>query len=305
MTEPGMDRPSVERLDTRFAKVFAFSPVALALIGEDGTVRDANPALSRLLDLPKERICGRRMEEFTHADDREDALATIAAVAAGERDSVELRKRMSGGDRRAVPVRVTVFRLEEPDGGQHRLAQVEDVSAGSELDQVRREASEDPLTGVANRRALHRHLDPLLIEQATDVESEEPAGGESSAAWSLLFVDLDDFKRVNDCHGHGVGDQVLVTVARRLSRITRDADLVCRLGGDEFVLLLQTAASEDVDRAKERVRRSLAQPVRVAGFSLRISASIGSAVPRRDDSAEVLLDRADAAMYRDKHSRAR
>ena len=283
----------------RFSLLFRSLPLALALLDEDGEVLDVNPALTELLDRPAERLRGVPMIELTYPPDRPRVREVVAEVAAGERDSVRMQKRLRAEDGPVKPVRVTLLRLEEPGGTHHRLAQIEDLSANNHA-QLRREAHEDQLTGVGNRRALQQRLDPLIASGGSARPTNRPS---SSVGWSLLFVDLDDFKHVNDDLGHAGGDAVLVTVASRLSRLVRDGDLVCRLGGDEFVLLLGTAVPSDVRGTEDRIRRSLAQPITVGDVEVRISASVGSAIPQPDDSAHDLLARADAAMYRDKPKR--
>jgi diguanylate cyclase (GGDEF)-like protein/PAS domain S-box-containing protein len=283
----------------RFSLLFRSLPLALALLDEDGEVLDVNPALTELLDQPAERLRGVPMIELTYPPDRPRVREVVAEVAAGERDSVRMQKRLRAEDGPVKPVRVTLLRLEEPGGTHHRLAQIEDLSANNHA-QLRREAHEDQLTGVGNRRALQQRLDPLIASGGSARPTSRPS---SSVGWSLLFVDLDDFKHVNDDLGHAGGDAVLVTVASRLSRLVRDGDLVCRLGGDEFVLLLGTAVPSEVSGTEDRIRHSLAQPITVGDAEVRISASVGSAIPQPDDSAHDLLARADAAMYRDKPKR--
>jgi diguanylate cyclase (GGDEF)-like protein/PAS domain S-box-containing protein len=283
----------------RFSLLFRSLPLALALLDEAGNVLDVNPALTELLEQPRDRLRGVPMIELTHPADRPRVREVVAEVAEGERDSVRMQKRLRAEGGPTKPVRVTLLRLEEPGGTHHRLAQIEDLGA-DDHDQLRREAHEDQLTGVGNRRALQQRLDPLIASGS----AATPAGSPSAVVgWSLLFVDLDDFKHVNDDLGHASGDAVLVTVASRLSRLVRDGDLVCRLGGDEFVLLLGTAVPSEVRGTEERIRRSLAQPITVGDVEVRISASVGSAIPQADDSAHDLLARADAAMYRDKTKR--
>ncbi|MDQ1636287.1 MAG: hypothetical protein QOJ32_3096 [Frankiaceae bacterium] len=299
----------------RFSLLFRSLPLALALLDEDGKVLDVNPALTELLDAPVTELRGVPMIKLTHPADRPHVREAVSEVAGGKRDSVQMRKRLRVGGGPARSVRVTLLRLDEPNGAHHRLAQIEDLSV-DDRDQLRREANEDQLTGVGNRRALQQRLDPLV---ASRVPAPDSGGRDSgvpdlgvpdsgpreseSAGWSLLFVDLDDFKQVNDARGHAIGDAVLVTVASRLSRLVRADDLVCRLGGDEFVLLLGTSVAAEIEQAADRIRRSLAQPIRVDDVEVHISASVGSATPRREDSAQELLARADAAMYRDKSRR--
>jgi diguanylate cyclase (GGDEF)-like protein len=242
------------------------------------------------------------MIQLTHPADRSRVREVVAEVADGERESVQIRKRLRVGGGPAKPVRVTLLRLEEPNGTHHRLAQIEDLSV-DEREQLRSDAYEDQLTGVGNRRALQQRLDPLLASGGAPAPVEAEAPVLDAVGWSVLFVDLDDFKHVNDDLGHAVGDAVLVAVASRLSRLVRGGDLVCRLGGDEFVLLLGTDVAADIRRTEDRIRRSLAQPIAVGDVEVRISASVGSATPQPDDSAHGLLARADAAMYRDKAER--
>lgn len=281
--------PAGDRSEDRFSLLFRTLPLALVLLDEDGQVLDVNPALSELLDRPAAELRGIPMIQLTHPADRPRVREAVAEVVDGARDSVRMHKRLRVGDGPPTPVRVTLLRLEEPSGAHHRLAQIEDLRS-DDREQLVRDAHSDQLTGVGNRRALQQRLDPLLAS----VES---------VGWSLLFVDLDNFKQVNDALGHAVGDTVLVSVASRLTRLVRGRDLVCRIGGDEFVLVLGTAVPDDVRRAEDRIRRSLAQPIVVGDVEVRISASVGSAIPRPDDSSQELLARADAAMYRDKSRR--
>jgi len=151
-------------------------------------------------------------------------------------------------------------------------------------------AARDELTGLAGRSLFLRTLDEAVT---------------ADAGVSLLFVDLDNFKAVNDAYGHAVGDGVLSAAAERISAVVRDGDVVARLGGDEFAVLCHGVSDEARARALgERVRLHLAAPLRVCGRELRLSASIGCRVVAAGGapSLDGLLGDADAAMYQAKES---
>ena len=163
-------------------------------------------------------------------------------------------------------------------------------------DNVRRLAYYDALTGLANRRLFMDRLTRALA-----------SARRSRHVGALMFIDLDQFKRVNDARGHDVGDAVLRQVGDRLSRFLRDEDTVARLGGDEFVVLLVNlantpdAAARQAMGVAEKIRGILAAPFHVAGADYHIGASIGITVfPKAGETEDDLLREADTAMYRAK-----
>ena len=149
-------------------------------------------------------------------------------------------------------------------------------------------ASHDGLTGLPNRLLLMERLDQLI--RLFHRESRHIA---------MMFLDLDGFKKVNDTLGHSVGDEVLKTVATRLSGLLRPSDTVARLGGDEFVILLDSPQSnESVAQIGTRIIAVLNEPMLFGEVEARVGTSIGIAVFKDEtDSAEALLKRADGAMY--------
>ena len=168
----------------------------------------------------------------------------------------------------------------------------------TEAKETARELSElalhDPLTGCANRLLLSDR-----VELATDFARRE------KLHVGLLVIDLDDFKEVNDTHGHLVGDEVLIGVATRLRSVVRPGDTVARYGGDEFVILCQISGGVDELRAvRERIELRLAEPFSLGGISLKVGASVGSAfAPGKEADFNRLLRAADAEMYETKRSR--
>jgi diguanylate cyclase (GGDEF)-like protein len=159
-------------------------------------------------------------------------------------------------------------------------------------DQIRHQALHDGLTGLANR-VLFRDR----VEHA--VERIRRSGGQLA----LLFIDLDDFKTLNDHHGHARGDEVLAAVAERLALVVRPADTAARVGGDEFSVLLEDVESEsDAVAIATRIAESFRQPLFLEAGTFRVAASIGVAMGAGEESADELLRNADVAMYAAKQS---
>jgi diguanylate cyclase (GGDEF)-like protein len=159
---------------------------------------------------------------------------------------------------------------------------------GHLLDEMTHQALHDQLTGLANRLQFTEQLRAAIEDARREVHPV-----------TLLYMDLDGFKPVNDEFGHDVGDQLLVAVAKRLAACTREEDTVARLGGDEFAVLIDSAtASADAEAVSERLARSLTDPFVIEGHELRLGVSIGRAVfPIDAGDPDGLLRCADAAMF--------
>jgi diguanylate cyclase (GGDEF)-like protein len=152
-------------------------------------------------------------------------------------------------------------------------------------------AGHDPLTGLANARQFREELD-------TEHDRHRIVARDGQAA---LFIDLDDFKKVNDTHGHGVGDQLLAEVAQRIRSCLRSHDVAARVGGDEFAVLLRhVTRAEDATDVAQRLSATLAQPTQIGPVTLPCAASIGVAYAPTPRPPDELLHQADAALYRAK-----
>lgn len=152
-------------------------------------------------------------------------------------------------------------------------------------------AIKDPLTGVFNRRHFFSRL-----------EEERASGGERGTAVSVVLLDLDHFKGINDGHGHVVGDQALIATANKLKETVRTTDVVGRYGGEEFIIMLPRASNEGPHVVAERCRRAIASLhlTTAAGDELRITASFGVGTCTPDEPIEAFLKRVDAALYMSK-----
>jgi diguanylate cyclase len=175
------------------------------------------------------------------------------------------------------------------DRGHHALK--ETIAAKEALaDQLRYQAFHDSLTALPNRALLRDRLRHALER-----------GRRAHEGVGLLFVDLDDFKQVNDTFGHDAGDRTLQEVAARLRKSVRASDTVARLGGDEFAVLIEDAAAEsEVAEARDRIVGALREPLESGRGPVTVGASIGLALARGRDDADAILRAADTAMYRAK-----
>jgi diguanylate cyclase (GGDEF)-like protein len=165
---------------------------------------------------------------------------------------------------------------------------------GRLLDQITHQALHDSLTGLANRGRLTRHVHEAVA-----------AAGRDGRECTLLYLDLDEFKPVNDELGHAAGDQLLIAVGDRLSRCTRGGDVVGRLGGDEFAIVLDPLSPRPpLESFTQRIHDALAPPFEIDGRTVRVRASIGHATfPHQAGDAAELLRAADHAMFACKRAR--
>jgi diguanylate cyclase (GGDEF)-like protein/PAS domain S-box-containing protein len=202
-------------------------------------------------------------------------------------------------DGHRVPVRVRVTPLRDADGKiigavEAFGSEVAAIDVHQELRQLRRTVHTDVLTGVYNRRYLERRLRAVVAELA----------GQTETAVGLSFLDIDGFKRINDRHGHEVGDRVLRMVAATLWHNVRRADVAGRWGGEEFLVILHDVASpEDLKVVVEKLR-ALVESSRLDLADQRVAVTIsgGATLLRPGDSPESVVHRADALMYRSKEA---
>jgi len=214
---------------------------------------------------------------------RRDLTETLHANGHARFESTSVHK-----DGSRTPVEVFARLVDSPDGPLI-VSVARDISERVEAEeQLRHMALHDQLTGLANRT--------LLDEQLTTAMANTQRHGDLVG---VAYVDLDDFKRVNDVHGHAFGDQVLMVAAERLRMCVRRADTVARLGGDEFVVLLpRLKRPADLERAARKIVNAMREPIYIEGHRVSLTTSVGLALydPIRDDARSLLI-RADLAMY--------
>jgi len=257
-----------------------------------------NRAAEHLTGFPQEAACGRPIGEvfrLVHAVSRRPIDCPVTeAIIENQRRSVAAHCLLCRGNT-LVPVDVSATPIHDRLGGVVGAVLVaHDVTAARELsDRLAHLALYDHLTGLPNRTLFADRLD-RAIGLAT--RTGDP--------FSLLYIDLDNFKEVNDRLGHQAGDQLLQTAADRLLRCVRDSDTVSRQGGDEFLALLINCCDMNAGvLCAQKIVSTLSEPYLIDGKNLRLSATVGIAVfPSDADDARSLVRAADTAMYRGKEA---
>ncbi|TVP69165.1 MAG: diguanylate cyclase [Nitriliruptor sp.] len=273
--------------EQRYRALFSRNLDAVFGLDIDGCIVDINPAGIELFRRRREELVGSSVLGLIDTSYRDEARVAIGAALSGTAQGLEVLLTHPDGTTSHADFDLLPIVVDGQVVGVYGMAR--DVT-----DRKRREAyleyraSHDLLTGLANRSRLYQEIEERLA---------------AGAAVGVLFLDLDAFKPVNDSFGHAIGDQVLVTVARRLQTTVRDTDLVCRLAGDEFCILLSPCDPTTLQHLGERAAWVVAQPIALEAATVRVEVSIGAAMARSQDTTDTLLARADAAMYTVKEHR--
>ncbi len=295
VTEQHRARHRVALAERSLRLTFNHAPIGIAVIDPEGRLTEVNAALCALLGYEADELLAQGLQAAVHPDEQDASERMLEAWLSGSEERVLVERRFQHASGRSLFTQMSVARVRDDDGRLvHLIAQIVDLTARRVLEEELRVAAvQDPLTGLANRRALQHHL--------VDAQHRQGRDGRDIG---LVFVDLDDFKVINDRYGHDVGDQLLIDVGRRLMTATRETDMVCRLGGDEFVVLCTPV--DGPDGLREIVERLESEPpaaVVVDGQAVTTAASIGAVLVEPDKGLEDALRAADASMYLSKHSR--
>ncbi len=279
----------------RLARATLEATAALVLVCDgQGNLLLANQALQRFTGRSEDQLIGRPFWELvTLPQEVALARAAVELVLAGHSAIPGEVDWLTGdGAKRRIELQTSL--LTQEDGRPYAVAFIGiDVTVHREREaRVQRLALTDALTGTANRGALF-----MLLAAHLDAES--------GAGCGLVFCDLDEFKAVNDRHGHAAGDQVLVAVAERLQELAGPDDVVARLGGDEFILLCPGAGVEELTARVGEFQLRMDQPVEVSGLAVRVGVSTGTAVGRPGDDPDAVMTQADLGMYDMKSRRRR
>jgi diguanylate cyclase (GGDEF)-like protein/PAS domain S-box-containing protein len=274
-------------VETRFSNAFENAPIGMGLLDANGVLFDANPALKNML---WPALLNRKFADAIGEEDRERFEEQYEVVVKTELSSLhqKLVCVAATGNEIQVVVNLSVVASESGDF-LYSVLQVQDVTESMKLtDQLEYQASYDELTGLLNRRAFETQLERAWQETADDKNKSY-----------LMFMDLDQFKVVNDTSGHTAGDQLLRAVSEILKDSVRNDDIVGRLGGDEFAIILWECPTEVAKRIAESIRQSI-EDFRFHWDveTYRIGVSIGG-LPIDPDVGDIseLQQLADAACY--------
>jgi diguanylate cyclase (GGDEF)-like protein/PAS domain S-box-containing protein len=280
--------------ERRFHSAFTHASIGMALVGFDGRILQANLALRTLLGVDDSELTEHPFSEFVGADDVGLLERQLARVHGREVEAFEIELRCRHRDGSDVWAALHCSFFSEPGSAAPCLIlQVQDITARRRAEAgLHHIAFHDSLTGLPNRRRFHELLSQAIARGHADPQRP----------FSLMFLDFDRFKLINDSLGHHVGDEFLVQVSQRIRDSVRPKDVVARLGGDEFAIL-----AEDIDVERyaphlaERLLDVLRQPLHIAQTDITTSASIGITFSRMGYRApEDMLRDADIAMYKAK-----
>lgn len=286
------ERKQHETSQKEAATVFENSYEGIMVVSREGLITRVNPAFTRTTGFTNEDLVGQSPKVLSSGrHDRNFYEEMYKSLSQRRFWTGEIWNRRKNGEIYAQLLSISTV-VDDHDAVHHYIGISADISQikrhEEELDRV---AHYDPLTGTPNRRLLTDRMQQSLVR-----------ADRHQKTLAVCYLDLDSFKEVNDTHGHGVGDELLKSIAERLKHALRSEDTLSRLGGDEFVLLLYDIGTpEDCALILGRILDAIKAPITIDATVISVSASIGvSLYPQDHSDADTLLRHADQAMYRAK-----
>jgi diguanylate cyclase (GGDEF)-like protein/PAS domain S-box-containing protein len=276
--------------EERFRLAFEDNMAPMICTDLEDKIITVNDAFCQMVGFTKAELLGHDSKVFTFPEDIGITEESHRRATTGDSAPARYTKRYLRKDGRIIYVEVSRSPARDAEGKTlYFIISERDITEERALTvRLSHQASHDPLTGLANRA--------LFFDRLSQAHARVVRQGGVGA---VLLLDLDDFKEVNDTHGHVIGDQLLVSIARRLEQVTRTSDTLCRFGGDEFLYLADGLSTpQEAERVALRLLEALAEPFFIAGIRIGQNASIGVVAwdATRTDGAEIVQD-ADLALY--------
>jgi diguanylate cyclase (GGDEF)-like protein/PAS domain S-box-containing protein len=276
--------------EARFRSLVAHASDLITVLDAAGEMSYVSPSIERILGLVVDDVVGTRFQDLVREADRPRLAQVLAEASSNDVETRTIECSLRHRDGTWLDFEVHHTNLLQDEHVRGIVLNGRDISERNAFEkQLAHQAFHDPVTGLANRALFADRVEHALARAARE---RCPLG--------VMFIDLDDFKTINDSLGHAAGDAVLVEVASRLRGAVRPTDTAARFGGDEFAVLVEEVAdSQTVADAAERLLQALQAPLDIDGKDLYVRASIGICLCDGRDAteAEELLRNADLAMY--------
>jgi diguanylate cyclase (GGDEF)-like protein/PAS domain S-box-containing protein len=289
--ERGEER--LRQSEARFRGLVQRAEDLILILEPDGTARYVSPSCERVLGIAPAALAGRDIAGTLHPDDRPLASQVLAELLAtpDRARTIEIRVRHSDNSWRTLDA-IASNSVDDPAIGGI-VVNARDVTVRKELEQqLVHQAFHDSLTGLPNRALFMDRLGHALSRAHRE-----------AADLAVLYLDVDQFKVINDSLGHKYGDRLLVAVADRLQMSIRPGDTVARIGGDEFAILLEGAGTDEATRVAQRIGQRLRAPLNLEGREVVVTGSLGIACKTSPENRpDDLLRNADVAMYAAKNA---
>ena len=283
----------LRRSEQRFRSTFENAPLGMMLADTTGRIFQANRFTADLLAYEEKHLPGLHLSRLVPTKDRPRLLEVLEQLLAGDISQSHSERKLIAQNGVEIWVNLHAVLQKAEDGGPlYFIIQMADITEMKRSqERMERLAFYDTLTDLANRRLFNDRLQQAIVRTQRSRKSA-----------ALFYLDLDQFKRVNDTLGHDAGDALLKHVSLRLQKCVRKEDTVARPGGDEFTIILCDINSiSDASRVAEKILKELRKPIAISGQQLVVTTSIGiTMMPQDSNDAQTLMRNADMAMYKAK-----
>lgn len=277
--------------ESRFRLSFDNAPIGMGLVDLNGKWIKVNKAICQMLGMSEPEMISCTFQDITHPDDLKTDLENLERLFQGTIENYQMEKRYIHKKGHNIWINLSVSLVRDDHGNPvHYVAHIEDINERKIKEtEIKHLAYHDTLTDLPNRRVILDRLKQAMFR----AQREKKMIG-------VYFIDIDHFKKINDTHGHGVGDQILQATANNLKQCIRKVDTLGRQSGDEFIIVSSTIDNRtDLTAIAKKIIKAFETPFEINGEKLQVSLSIGISAYEFDsvDTLEELMKKADIALY--------